>query len=52
MEDLKKPQPIVLIGATYVMKGCDPDKVADITYEALKANKNVAEELAKVFGKF
>ena len=42
-------QPIVAIGALYVAMGHDPDKVADVTIEAMGNGKNVAEELKKAF---
>jgi len=45
----KKPLPIALIGAIYVAKGCDPDDVADVTYNALKNGLNLADELYNAF---
>lgn len=45
----KKPLPIALIGAIYVAKGCDPDDVAEVTYNALKNGLNLADELYKAF---
>lgn len=45
----KTPQPIVLLGATYVALGFNPDEIADVIYYALKKNLNVADELKNNF---